>query len=99
MPELDSTASDGNTIARWAATVKAEHEQADRVRTDQPDSDSWQKLAHRFAPAKRAQALQDETFIALKKFVRSDDTVLDVGAGAVSNGILRSPYNRNAIRY
>lgn len=69
-------------IARWAETVRTEHEQADRVRSDDPNADHWKKLAHRFAPATREKAFQDETFIAVSKFVKETDTVLDVGAGA-----------------
>ena len=75
-------ASSKDAIANWASRVSAEHRQADRVRTDDPGADSWQKLAHRFVPAERAQAFKDETLLAVMKFVRPEDTVLDVGAGA-----------------
>lgn len=79
---MNDSAKSGDAIADWAATVRAEHEQADRVRTDDPGADRWKNLAHRFAPAQREQALQDETLRAVMKFVRPEDTVLDVGAGA-----------------
>jgi 2-polyprenyl-3-methyl-5-hydroxy-6-metoxy-1,4-benzoquinol methylase len=69
-------------ISSWATKVTTEHEQADRVRTDDPDADSWKKLAHRFVPADRAQAFKDETLIAVLNYIRPQDTVLDVGAGA-----------------
>ncbi len=82
MPDNQLMASSRDAIARWAKTVRTEHEQADCVRSDDPGVDSWKKLAHRFVPADRAQAFQDETLIAVMKFVRPDDTVLDVGAGA-----------------
>ncbi len=67
---------------RWAETVRAEHDQADRVRSDDPNTDHWKKLAHRFEPATREKAFNDETFVAISKFVNASDTVLDVGAGA-----------------
>lgn len=78
--ETDPTTT--NVASRWAEIVSAEHEQADRVRSDDPSADHWKKLAHRFAPATREKAFQDETFIAVSRFVRESDTVLDVGAGA-----------------
>ncbi len=71
-----------SAIENWAETVRKEHEQADSVRTDEPNTDHWKKLAHRFAPANREQAFQDETFVAVSKYVKTDDSVLDVGAGA-----------------
>lgn len=71
-----------SAIEKWATTVREEHAQADRVRSDDPNADHWRKLAHRFTPATREKALQDETLIAISKFVRQTDTVLDVGAGA-----------------
>ncbi len=80
--KLDAFPGAGPEAAKWAKTVRAEHEQTDRVRSDNPDADHWKKLAHRFAPATRDRAFQDETFQAIKKYVRPDDTVLDVGAGA-----------------
>lgn len=71
-----------SAIEQWAERVRSEHAQADRVRSDDPKADHWRKLAHRFAPATREKALQDETLIAIDRFVRATDTVLDVGAGA-----------------
>lgn len=71
-----------SSTTRWAETVRTEHEQADRVRSDDPNADHWKKLAHRFAPATRDKAYQDETFIAVSSYVKETDTVLDVGAGA-----------------
>ncbi len=78
----ESVPNQKSAIARWAETVRTEHEQADRIRSDEPSSDHWKKLAHRFAPATREKAFQDETFVGVSRYVRETDTVLDVGAGA-----------------
>jgi 2-polyprenyl-3-methyl-5-hydroxy-6-metoxy-1,4-benzoquinol methylase len=67
---------------KWAETVRAEHAQADRVRTDSPGGDHWRTLAHRFAPTSREEAYKDDTLQALLRIVKPEDTVLDVGAGA-----------------
>lgn len=67
---------------KWTETVLAEHAQSDRVRSGNPQADHWRGLAHRFAPASRDDAYRDGTLKALLRVVRSDDTVLDVGAGA-----------------
>lgn len=67
---------------KWAETVRAEHAQADRARSDAPKADFWRGLAHRFVPASRDEAYRDETLKALLRIVKADDTVLDVGAGA-----------------
>ena len=67
---------------RWTDTVIAEHAQADRVRADDPNKDHWRGLAHRFAPAKREDAFQDETLKAILPLIKPTDTVMDVGAGA-----------------
>ena len=66
----------------WAARVAAEHEQADRVRSDDPGRDFWRGLAHRFVAGSREEAYRDETLVALLPIVKGDDTILDVGAGA-----------------
>lgn len=71
-----------SAIERWSETVRAEHAQADRVRSDAPGSDQWKALAHRFTPASREKAREDDTLKAVLPYVRPDDTVLDVGAGA-----------------
>ncbi len=73
---------DLSAIKRWAATVRTEHEQADRFRSDDPNADHWKKLAHRFAPTTREKAFQDETYAAVLQYVSEKDSVLDVGAGA-----------------
>lgn len=78
----EPSAEQETAVARWARTVVDEHAQADRVRSDDPSADHWKKLAHRFEPATREKALQDETFQAVRRFARKTDTVLDVGAGA-----------------
>lgn len=80
--EFENGPEANSSFTQWAETVRTEHEQADRVRSDDPNADHWKKLAHRFAAATREKALQDETFIAVSKFVKETDTVLDVGAGA-----------------
>ena len=67
---------------KWAETVRLEHEQSNRVRTDDPQVDYWRGLAHRFAPASRDDAYGDDTVKALLTMIRQTDTVLDVGAGA-----------------
>ena len=95
MPEKKSMASNAGAIAEWAAMVNAEHEQTDRVRTDDPNADSWKNLAHRFTPAERSKAYQDATLLAVMKFVRPEDTVMDVGAGA---GRLAVPLAENCRR-
>ena len=66
----------------WADTVRREHEQADRFRTDDPSADHWKKLAHRFTPASREKAFEDETVQAVLKYAKPDDSILDVGAGS-----------------
>lgn len=74
MPEKKAMASDTDAITAWAARVKAEHEQTDRVRTDDPNADTWKKLAHRFTPADRPKAYQDATLLAVMKYVRPEDS-------------------------
>jgi 2-polyprenyl-3-methyl-5-hydroxy-6-metoxy-1,4-benzoquinol methylase len=82
MPDNNGSTDNGDAISSWSTQVIEEHAQADRVRSDDPNADNWKKLAHRFAPAERKQALQDESLIAVLKYIRPADTVLDVGAGA-----------------
>ncbi len=66
----------------WGETVRSEHAQADRVRSDDPSADHWRSLAHRFKPMSRESAVQDESYIAVSRYVRESDVVIDVGAGA-----------------
>lgn len=73
----------GLAANRWEKTVIEEHAQADRARAEQPEGgDFWRSLAHRFTPAKREDAFEDETLKAILPLIRAEDTVLDIGAGA-----------------
>jgi SAM-dependent methyltransferase len=65
----------------WAERVRAEHEQAERVRHGAAESDYWRQFSHRFVPSKDGDGGRDGTVDALLAIVRPEDSVLDVGAG------------------
>ena len=72
-----------STMARqWAEMVRAEHEQAERVRQGAAEDDYWRAFSHRFVPSKDGEGGRDGSVDALLELVRPEDTVLDVGAGA-----------------
>jgi SAM-dependent methyltransferase len=60
--------------------VRAEHDQADRVRQGKAAEDYWKAFSHRFAPARDGDG-KDGSVDALLDLVGPDDAVLDVGAG------------------
>ncbi len=67
---------------RWADMVRAEHDQAERVRHGAAAGpDYWKAFAHRFAPVREGDSGRDPSVEALLELVRPTDTVLDVGAG------------------
>jgi 2-polyprenyl-3-methyl-5-hydroxy-6-metoxy-1,4-benzoquinol methylase len=65
---------------RWANMVRAEHEQAERVRQGSAAEDYWKAFSHRFAPKKGSDD-RDPTVDAMLATVGPNDSVLDVGAG------------------
>lgn len=71
----------GRAAQAWAERVRAEHEQAERVRGLKNDSDYWQPFAHRFTPQREGEGGRDPSVDALLELVHPGDTVLDVGAG------------------
>ncbi|HEY3522324.1 MAG TPA: NTP transferase domain-containing protein [Candidatus Limnocylindrales bacterium] len=77
-PDVDTRAD--LLAARWAARVRANREQVDRVR-EVPDGIDF------YAPVSRffrddPNRIGDEVLGTIAGYVRSDDVVLDVGAGA-----------------
>jgi len=66
----------------WQRAVELEHAQSDRLREDQDDGDFWKPVAHRFTPPSKEEAGNDDTVVQLANLISSNETVLDVGAGA-----------------
>jgi SAM-dependent methyltransferase len=65
--------------AAWAARVRAEHAQVERLREAQDPVDFYAPMARRFGQDPRRT--DDPSVDALLALARSDDTWLDIGAG------------------
>ncbi len=66
----------------WRRAVELEHAQSDRLREDLDDGDFWKPVAHRFTPPSKEETGNDDTVVQLAYLISSNETVLDVGAGA-----------------
>ena len=64
----------------WAARVRANREQAERLREDQPSSDFYAPVSSLFVADPRRTT--EPALEALRALARHDETWLDVGAGA-----------------
>jgi SAM-dependent methyltransferase len=70
----------GALVAAWAARVRANREQAERLREAPDDGDFYAPVSALFvADPRRAD---DPTLDALSRIARRDETWLDIGAGA-----------------
>ncbi len=70
-----------SAVQRWNSMVEAEHAQSERMRRHEPPpADHWQAHAHRFKPD--ARDANDPLLERLKRELRPDRTLTDVGAGA-----------------
>jgi SAM-dependent methyltransferase len=80
-PDVDTPADLAALVeASWAARVRANREQVERVREAPEDADFYRPVSSLF----RADPgrTQDPVLDALRSVVRPDDVVLDIGAGA-----------------
>ena len=64
---------------RWNEMVRAEHEQSDSMRKENPPVDSWSRFAQQFRADPRRT--NDPLLNHLRRLVSSEQVVLDVGAG------------------
>ena len=64
---------------RWNEMVRAEHEQSDSMRKENPPADSWSRFAQQFRADPRRT--NDPLLNHLRRLVSSEQVVLDVGAG------------------
>ena len=75
-----NAATEAEALADWAACVRRNREQAERVRQAAPDGgDFYAPIASWFRADPRREG--DAVLDALRALVRADETVLDIGAG------------------
>jgi molybdenum cofactor cytidylyltransferase len=78
-PDVDTPAD--MAIVAWAAQVRANREQVDRVR-EVGDGDFYAATSGLFVADPRRPDTEDATLAALRAIVRPGETWLDIGAGA-----------------